>query len=316
MGAKAKKAMKKQLSKAVSASAQKALSASSAQKPVPTSSTAAPDFLPLEGGPARKLPEEKLKEDVARVVYISRIPHGFYETEMQGFFGQFGVINRLRIVRNKKVSDSVDDLNIEFVVALVNGFFSDIINAFSSYQQTGKSKHFGFIEFEDPGVAKIVAETMHNYLLFECLLQTKLIPPQEVHPKLWKNSKIRAKPLNWVQIERKRHDKERTAEEHKKLVEKIKKRDLKRQKRIEAAGIEYKCPEIITNDQPAPKKKKLRLNSLCLKGPRGLGLAIRVRTQSVLKSHVPCRGLELNIDKMFLCMERRFCKQDGTGCTE
>ncbi|XP_004300041.1 PREDICTED: uncharacterized RNA-binding protein C1827.05c [Fragaria vesca subsp. vesca] len=226
MGAKAKKAMKKQLSKAVSASAQKALSASSAQKPVPTSSTAAPDFLPLEGGPARKLPEEKLKEDVARVVYISRIPHGFYETEMQGFFGQFGVINRLRIVRNKK---------------------------------TGKSKHFGFIEFEDPGVAKIVAETMHNYLLFECLLQTKLIPPQEVHPKLWKNSKIRAKPLNWVQIERKRHDKERTAEEHKKLVEKIKKRDLKRQKRIEAAGIEYKCPEIITNDQPAPKKKKLRL---------------------------------------------------------
>lgn len=95
----------------------------------------------------------------------------------------------------------------------------------------------------------------------------------------WKNSKIRAKPLNWVQIERKRHDKvsiaymknillqhlhyqtslphiqlshcgvmifqERTAEEHKKLVEKVKKRDLKRQKRIEAAGIEYKCPEIV-----------------------------------------------------------------------
>ncbi|XP_050377250.1 uncharacterized RNA-binding protein C1827.05c [Argentina anserina] len=227
MGAKAKKAMKKQLSKAVSASAQKALSGASAQNPLPTSTTptAAPDFLPLEG-PARKLPEEKPKEEVARVVYISRIPHGFYETEMQGFFGQFGVINRLRVVRNKK---------------------------------TGKSKHYGFIEFEDPGVAKIVAETMHNYLLFECLLQTQLIPPQKVHPKLWKNCKVRAKPLNWVQIERKRHDKERTAEEHKKLVEKIKKRDLKRQKRIVAAGIEYKCPEIVTNDQPAPKKRKLRL---------------------------------------------------------
>lgn len=38
---------------------------------------------------------------------------------------------------------------------------------------------------------------------------------------------------------------ERTLEEHKKLVEKILKRDLKRQKRIEAAGIDYECPEIV-----------------------------------------------------------------------
>lgn len=33
-------------------------------------------------------------------------------------------------------------------------------------------------------VAKIVAETMHNYLLFEHLLQVHLIPPERVHPKL------------------------------------------------------------------------------------------------------------------------------------
>lgn len=39
---------------------------------------------PLEGGPARKLPEEKPKEEVAKVVFIGRIPHGFYENEMQG----------------------------------------------------------------------------------------------------------------------------------------------------------------------------------------------------------------------------------------
>ena len=38
---------------------------------------------------------------------------------------------------------------------------------------------------------------------------------------------------------------EKTLEEHKKFVEKIMKRDLKRQKRIEAAGIEYECPEIV-----------------------------------------------------------------------
>jgi hypothetical protein len=38
---------------------------------------------------------------------------------------------------------------------------------------------------------------------------------------------------------------ERTLQEHKKLVEKILKRDLNRQKKIEAAGIEYECPEIV-----------------------------------------------------------------------
>ena len=38
---------------------------------------------------------------------------------------------------------------------------------------------------------------------------------------------------------------ERTLKEHKKLVEKIIKRDLKRQKKIETAGVEYECPEIV-----------------------------------------------------------------------
>lgn len=39
---------------------------------------------------------------------------------------------------------------------------------------------------------------------------------------------------------------ERTLEEHKKLVERILKHDQKRRKRIEAAGIDYECPEIVS----------------------------------------------------------------------
>lgn len=38
---------------------------------------------------------------------------------------------------------------------------------------------------------------------------------------------------------------ERTLEEHNKLVEGILKRDKKRRKRIEAAGIDYECPEMV-----------------------------------------------------------------------
>ena len=42
---------------------------------------------PLEGGSARKIGEQKPPENTATVLYVSRIPHGFYEKEMEGAFG-------------------------------------------------------------------------------------------------------------------------------------------------------------------------------------------------------------------------------------
>nr|AFK44118.1 unknown [Medicago truncatula] len=150
MGTKAKKALKKKSLKRVNAINNKP-------------SEHAADFLSLEGGPGRKLPELKQLENSSPVLYIGRIPHGFYEKEMEAYFGQFGTIKRLRISRNKK---------------------------------TGKSRHFGFIEFESPEVAKIVADTMHNYLLFEHLLQVFVVPSEHVHPRLWKGFNYRYKPLD------------------------------------------------------------------------------------------------------------------------
>ncbi|CAO2825513.1 unnamed protein product [Amaranthus hypochondriacus] len=180
------------------------------------------DFLPLEGGPARKLPKGEDLDNKATVVYIGRIPHGFYEDEMEGFFQQFGTIKRLKIARNRK---------------------------------TGKSKHYGFIEFEYPEVAKIVSECMHNYLLLEHMLQVHLIPPEHVHPRLWKGLNRKQKqPVDFVQIERFKHNKDRTLDEHKKLLKAILKRDKKRKSKIEAAGIDYECPEIEGANLPAPKK--------------------------------------------------------------
>lgn len=93
----------------------------------------------------------------------------------------------------------------------------------------------------------------------------------------WRGFNYKNKPLDTVQIERKQLDKvyldlvneifardlvnlvlslngscvilfvqERTLEEHMKLVQKILKRDEKRRKRIEAAGIDYEWPEIVS----------------------------------------------------------------------
>lgn len=40
---------------------------------------------PLEGGPARNLSKEKLPAgNSSTVLYLGRIPHGFYEKEMEG----------------------------------------------------------------------------------------------------------------------------------------------------------------------------------------------------------------------------------------
>lgn len=39
------------------------------------------------------------------------------------------------------------------------------------YFQTGRSKGYAFVEFAHDDVAKIVAETMNNYLMFERLVK-------------------------------------------------------------------------------------------------------------------------------------------------
>lgn len=81
------------------------------------------------------------------VVWVGHIPHGFFEPQMRAFFSQFGTVNRLRIARSKK---------------------------------TGRIKGYGYIEFESDVVAKIVADTMNNYLLFDKLLKCEYVAKSSV----------------------------------------------------------------------------------------------------------------------------------------
>lgn len=43
----------------------------------------------MEGGPVRKIPVTELRDTKATVLYIGRIPHGFYENEMEGLYFSF-----------------------------------------------------------------------------------------------------------------------------------------------------------------------------------------------------------------------------------
>lgn len=120
---------------------------------------------------AKKSNSAQQTDNTTGVVYIGRIPHGLYEKEMKEYFGQFGTISKIRISRNKT---------------------------------TGKSKHYGFIEFESKGVADIVCEVMDNYLLFGHLLKVKLMDPSQIHENLWigANQKYHSVPWDLVNSQR------------------------------------------------------------------------------------------------------------------
>lgn len=143
------------------------------------------------------------EKDTPGVVYVGRIPHGFYEHEMRTYFTQFGDVSRLRLSRSVK---------------------------------TGHSKHYAFLEFKNADVAKIVVETMDNYLMFGHILKCKLVAPGDVHESMWKGANKRFKKVPWNKIEgrqlempvgrdvwKKREEKETTkrAEKSKNTMEKV-----------------------------------------------------------------------------------------------
>ncbi|KAL5525754.1 hypothetical protein ACEPAG_7091 [Sanghuangporus baumii] len=155
----------------------------------------------------RKLDKVKRQASEERgVIYIGRIPHGFYEDQMRAYFSQFGDVTRLRLSRNKK---------------------------------TGRSKHYAFIEFKSVAVAQIVAETMDNYLLMGHLLQCKLVPKEEVHPELWIGSNRKFRKVPMARLERLQQNKTRTDAQKKKIERRLLKRQEQKKRKLEALGIDY-----------------------------------------------------------------------------
>ncbi|KNC97019.1 hypothetical protein, variant [Spizellomyces punctatus DAOM BR117] len=143
------------------------------------------------------------------VVFLGRIPHGFYEKEMKAYFSQFGDVKRLRLSRNKK---------------------------------TGKSKHYAFIEFSSEDTAKIVAETMDNYLLFNHLLRCKFVPEDGVHPETWKGADKKFKVIPRAKLQREKHNKSPSKKTHDRQVKSLLEKESNKRARLQALGIDYDFP--------------------------------------------------------------------------
>jgi nucleolar protein 15 len=149
--------------------------------------------------------------DTPGVLYVGRIPHGFYEHQMRQYFSQFGDILRIRLSRNRK---------------------------------TGRSKHFAFLEFKSTEVADIVAKTMDNYLLFGHILKCKIVPLEQVHEGLFKGANKRFKKVPWNKLEGRKLAQGMTRDEWDKRVEKEEQRRTKKGKTLEKMGYSLETPKL------------------------------------------------------------------------
>ncbi|XP_008284278.1 MKI67 FHA domain-interacting nucleolar phosphoprotein [Stegastes partitus] len=152
------------------------------------------------------------------VVYVSHLPLGLFEPQLKSYFGQFGKVLRLRLSRSKK---------------------------------TGGSKGYAFVEFDCDEVAKIVAETMNNYLMGERLIKCHVIPPEKVHEKLFVGSQRQFKKPKYPAVAR--YNKTHTPEQIAKMTDKLLRKESKLRKRLAAHGINYEFPGFAA--QVPPKKK-------------------------------------------------------------
>ncbi|KAJ2902334.1 nucleolar protein, partial [Coemansia aciculifera] len=151
---------------------------------------------------------DKLKKSKGKpgVVYIGRIPHGFYEKQMMGYFKQFGSIKRLRLSRNPK---------------------------------TGRSRHYAFIEFAHHEVARIVAETMNNYLMFERLLKCFVVAEDKVHPQLFANRNAKRVPGLGVRVHQTAVNRSRTQDQVESQINRLVAKENKKRTKLQAVGIDY-----------------------------------------------------------------------------
>eukprot|EP01088_Endostelium_zonatum_P000130 TRINITY_DN101_c8_g1_i2.p1 TRINITY_DN101_c8_g1~~TRINITY_DN101_c8_g1_i2.p1 ORF type:complete len:242 (-),score=78.99 TRINITY_DN101_c8_g1_i2:51-776(-) len=162
-------------------------------------------------GVKRKEPEPE--SDKEGVLYIGHLPHGFYEKEVNAYFSQFGKLKNLRLSRNLK---------------------------------TGAYRGYGFMQFQTDEVAKIVAKSMDNYILFGKVLKVKVMKPEEVSDDIWIGSnkelyvaKIRDKRARVIKREKARNA---THESQQKTIKKLVAKDEIKRKKLAKSGIDYEFP--------------------------------------------------------------------------
>ena len=144
-------------------------------------------------------------QERSNVIYIGHLPKHCEERELIGFLKQFGNLLQLRVCRSQK---------------------------------TGGVKGYAFARFQDSEVAAIVADTLNGHLLFQKRLVCHVVPPEQVHNKLF-SSKTRT----IFQRRSKLLDKgPKSLEKVKEVTERLRNNEKKKRETLKALGIDYDFP--------------------------------------------------------------------------
>ncbi|NXW72118.1 MK67I protein, partial [Hirundo rustica] len=122
----------------------------------------------------------------------------------------------------------------------------------SCHSQTGGSKGYAFMEFESDDVAKIVADTMNNYLFSERLLKCHFVPPEKVHENLFQDcDRIFRKPSRPAV---RRYNRTRSQLQKARMTQRLLRKERLLRKKLAAKGIQYDFPGFAA--QALSKKRK------------------------------------------------------------
>lgn len=178
------------------------------------------------------------------IIYVGHLPVELEERDLRTFLSQFGDVIHSRISRSI---------------------------------QTGHSRGYGFVQFSDPEVAKIVAETLQGYFLGKKRLVCHLVDNPD-DGLFFDTDRLIAQRKNDLQAERKRRrDNLANASKMKEITARLVQREKKKRKKLQDLGIDYDFPgyegslaqssdseakEVSTPKSDTKKKKKRRSSSV------------------------------------------------------
>merc|ERR1712071_390763 len=130
----------------------------------------------------------------------------------------------------------------------------------------------GFVQFVDPDVAKIVADTMSGYFLMDKRLVCHIIPSDKVHPQLFVGAGKKFKIVNGSQLFANELDQKlSTLNGIKQISKNLIKRDKAKRAKLTALGIDYDYPPIERkaklesdtkrNSSTTNKKQNIKINN-------------------------------------------------------
>ena len=147
------------------------------------------------------------------VVYLGHLPHGFFEDQMRAFFSQFGEVTRVQLARNPK---------------------------------SGRSRHYGFVEFAHSSVATVVADAMHRYMMFGHTLVATVVSAEQRHPAMFEKDGMRFRVVPHRRMARVAHNAARSVDEQERRVGRLLRKDGKKRRQLAELGVEYEFPGYVS----------------------------------------------------------------------